>query len=235
MKTLQFPKEYKKALLSGRKCCTIRLGTKWIEEGTMIRITAGNDEIGEAVVTRVTRKKLRDVSEEEVKKDGFRNFQELYKALKKHYKDISLNSPVTIIEFELKPKVERIRVVMGIEKEYFEDILMGRKRKEGRLNDKKRRKIMEGDLIELVEKGTGRRIIARVLEKKDYMSFREMLEKEGFRDFIPRARSLDEALEVYHTIYKPEERKKYGATSLLIRPLILIDSSTRKEELKYES
>jgi len=99
-KTLNFSKEYKNAILSGRKTCTIRLKTK-LKAGDKALIIAGGERLGIAKITSVRRKKLSELDMEDVKHEGFRSLKELRRALRKHYGELDSATPVSVIRFHL--------------------------------------------------------------------------------------------------------------------------------------
>jgi len=100
-KTLIFKKEYKDAILSGRKTSTIRLRTD-LKAGDEAYIVVGGTKLGIAKITAVNKKRLSDLSHRDAKRDGFANVRELIRALKKHYKDVRPWTEVSIIHFKLK-------------------------------------------------------------------------------------------------------------------------------------
>jgi len=99
-KTLNFSKEYKNAILSGRKTCTIRLKTK-LKAGDKALIIAGGERLGIAKITSVRRKKFSELDMEDVRHEGFRSLKELRRALRKHYGDLDSTTPVSVIRFHL--------------------------------------------------------------------------------------------------------------------------------------
>ncbi len=103
MKKLIFKFDYIGKILTGEKKTTIRLSTN-LKEGDIVEIFAGCVRVGRAVIKKVYRKKLEELSEEEVKTDGFKTKEDLYKALIRIYgsKRINSNPCVYIIEFQLQ-------------------------------------------------------------------------------------------------------------------------------------
>ncbi len=115
IKYLNFAKDYKSSLLSGNKLSTIRLGKKThLKEGDLVYINCANEILGIARVKKVEFKKLKEVTREDAKLDGFKSKKKLRNALKKHYKKVSGESDVTIIQFEW---VERFKNPKVIEEE----------------------------------------------------------------------------------------------------------------------
>lgn len=98
-KQLNFKKEYKKILLTGRKITTIRMSTD-LKPGDIVELIAGGESCGYAKVKSITRKKVSELSRKDAMRDGFKSVRELYKTLKKYYSELTLDSYVYIISFE---------------------------------------------------------------------------------------------------------------------------------------
>jgi len=97
-KTLNFKKEYREAILSGRKTCTIRLKTN-LKVGDEAYLVVGGEKLGVIRITAVNRKRIAELTNRDARRDGFRDVKELIKALKRHYKKIRLTTMVSIIHF----------------------------------------------------------------------------------------------------------------------------------------
>jgi len=85
-----------------KKTTTIRLSTD-LAEGNIVDVYVGHVRIGKAVIKRVYKKRLSELSEDEVKSDGFQSKEHLIRDLSKIYgaKRISSDPEVYIIEFKL--------------------------------------------------------------------------------------------------------------------------------------
>ncbi|MCS7111088.1 MAG: ASCH domain-containing protein [Ignisphaera sp.] len=103
MKKLVFKFDYISKILTGEKRSTIRLSTD-LKEGDVVEVFAGCVRIGRAVIKRVCRKKLEELSEEEIKMDGFKTREDLHRALARIYgsRKINSNPYIYIIEFQLQ-------------------------------------------------------------------------------------------------------------------------------------
>ncbi len=89
-------------ILSGRKRSTIRLG-KVIPRYSEVIIHGGGRPIAKARIVRVVHKKVRELTEEDARKDGYGSLDELLKDLERVYgRKISPDDTVTIIEFEVE-------------------------------------------------------------------------------------------------------------------------------------
>ena len=100
-KKLIFKKEYGPDILDGKKMSTVRLSTK-IKKGETVEIIAGKIKIGTAKVEDIETKKVEDLTDDDAKLDGFKNKEELIKALRRIYgKRISNETEVKLIKFKL--------------------------------------------------------------------------------------------------------------------------------------
>ncbi|MCC6042316.1 MAG: ASCH domain-containing protein [Candidatus Verstraetearchaeota archaeon] len=101
LKRLNFAKEYKKKIKEGLKRQTIRLSTS-LREGEKVEVVAGGEVLGIAKITRVERKTIDELTDEDAKRDGFENVAQLLKALRRHYGRISNKKEVCVIGFEIE-------------------------------------------------------------------------------------------------------------------------------------
>jgi hypothetical protein len=101
LRKLNFAKEYKKKIKEGLKRQTIRLSTS-LKEGDRVEVVAGGEVLGIAKITKVERKTVEELTDEDAKRDGFENVAQLVKALRKHYGRISSKKEVCVIGFEME-------------------------------------------------------------------------------------------------------------------------------------
>lgn len=99
--------EYVDDILAGRKRATIRLGVVRVKYDELI-VHGGGRPVAKVRVTNVHYKRLRELTDEDARKDGFRNRQELIRALRDVYGDIGPDDPVTIIEFEVVQDLSKL-------------------------------------------------------------------------------------------------------------------------------
>lgn len=101
MKRLTFKLEYAGKILAGEKRTTIRLYTD-LKPNDTVEIYVGHVRVGRAVIKRVYRKKLSELTDEEVKMDGFRSKEDLLRHLARIYgsKRVTANTEVHVVEFE---------------------------------------------------------------------------------------------------------------------------------------
>ena len=108
MKQLNFKKEYKEKLQSGRKTTTIRMNTD-LKPREIVEIVAGGESCGYARIKSIVKKRISEINNKDAKKDGFKNRRELLKALKKIYGKITPETQVYIIRFEkARKKISKI-------------------------------------------------------------------------------------------------------------------------------
>ena len=101
---LHFLPRYVKDILSGKKRATVRLGKKGVRPGMTIYLSVGGRPFAKAKVVAVRYKKLKELTEEEVKKEGYRSVSELLRELRKIYPVISPEDEVTYIEWRIVEK-----------------------------------------------------------------------------------------------------------------------------------
>jgi len=101
LRRLNFAKEYKKKIKEGLKRQTIRLSTS-LKEGDRVKVVAGGEVLGVARITKVERKTIDELTDEDAKRDGFENVAQLVKALRRHYGKISNRKEVCVIGFEME-------------------------------------------------------------------------------------------------------------------------------------
>jgi len=107
-KHIEFLGDYTKKILSGEKKATIRRRTHKYSPGDVVYVHAGGKVLGKAIITNIRHVRLKEITDEDAKMDGFKNKEELIKALKQHYGTINPNDEFTIIEFKIieRPKKE---------------------------------------------------------------------------------------------------------------------------------
>ena len=98
---LNFLPSYVEAILSGRKRATVRLGRKGVREGMYVNLVSSGRIFARGRIVRVEYKKLKELSREEIKREGARNFRELLAELRRIYPAISPEDEVTYIEWTL--------------------------------------------------------------------------------------------------------------------------------------
>lgn len=103
MRKLNFSKEYKKKIEEGLKRQTIRLSSS-LKEGDKVEVVVGGKILGVARITKIERKIVEELTDEDAKRDGFENVAQLVRALRRHYGRISDKKEVCVIGFEIEEK-----------------------------------------------------------------------------------------------------------------------------------
>ena len=83
---------------SGRKTCTIRLGTINVG-GELMDLSDGRDVVKVRIVS-VETEPYRNLTHQHAQWEGFSTVEELRTDLKKYYRRVDQDQPVTIIRFE---------------------------------------------------------------------------------------------------------------------------------------
>ena len=94
---------YKSRILRGDKVTTIRYGDYEVKPGSEVYlvITPSDTAIAKARITRVERKKVKELTNEDARLDGFSDVKELLRELNKIYGELYGDDEVTIIGFEV--------------------------------------------------------------------------------------------------------------------------------------
>ncbi|MEB3861449.1 MAG: ASCH domain-containing protein [Desulfurococcales archaeon] len=109
--------EYVERLLSGEKRATIRAGVVRPRYSEVI-IHGGGRPVAKAVIEGVEVKRLGELTEEDARLDGFRSRDELVSALRRTYKWLGPEDPVTIIKLRVVKRLDDVESddpYMGLE------------------------------------------------------------------------------------------------------------------------
>ncbi|NPA86868.1 MAG: ASCH domain-containing protein [Candidatus Diapherotrites archaeon] len=101
---IHFLPKYVRSVLSGKKRATVRLGRKGVKPGMTVYLAVGGRPFAKAKVVKVSHKKLKELSPEEIKKEGYSSFKELLRELREIYPVISPEDEVTYIEWRILEK-----------------------------------------------------------------------------------------------------------------------------------
>ncbi|WP_099210797.1 ASCH domain-containing protein [Thermococcus henrietii] len=94
---------YKSRILRGDKVTTIRYGSYEAKPGSEVYlvVTPSDTAIAKVRITKVERKKVRELTNEDAKLDGFSDVKELLRELNKIYGELYGDDEVTVIGFEV--------------------------------------------------------------------------------------------------------------------------------------
>jgi len=102
---LKFKKRYLQMILEGRKRSTIRLG-RLVLRDRLLTIVGDRGPIALARVDEVIYKKVRELTDEDARVDGFRGLIDLFRELRRIYGDFGLEDDVTIIRFTVLRRLD---------------------------------------------------------------------------------------------------------------------------------
>ena len=103
---------------------------------------------------------------------------------------------------------------------FFSLIKTGLKKVEGRPNKTKWQNCQIGDYIEWYNNDLGeRKILTKIIRKKEYDTFKEYLEQEGIDKCLPGMPSLEHGLSVYFKYFTKEEEAEFGVVSIELKLL----------------
>ncbi len=99
---------YKQKILRGDKVTTIRYGNYEAKPGSEVYlvVTPSDTAIARVRITRVERKKVRELTNEDAKLDGFSDVRELLRELSKIYSELYGDDEVTVIGFEVTKRFD---------------------------------------------------------------------------------------------------------------------------------
>ncbi len=96
-------------ILEGKKTSTIRLGY-WVPKYDEIILHGGGRPFAVVRITKVERKRVSEINDEDAIRDGMNNKEELINELRKVYGNLKEDYVVTIIHFEVKKKLTELDV-----------------------------------------------------------------------------------------------------------------------------
>ncbi|MCD6154317.1 MAG: ASCH domain-containing protein [Candidatus Verstraetearchaeota archaeon] len=107
-RNIKFRKKYIKLILSGEKTTTIRKGIIKARERE-VTVCSNGKPICRAEILNLQYKRLKDLTDEDAERDGFRDLLELLQELENIYGDIDPFDWFTIIKFRVKNGEEESR------------------------------------------------------------------------------------------------------------------------------
>lgn len=119
-------------------------------------------------------------------------------------------------------------IELGIESSVLQEILAGNKTVEGRLGKGKFLEIRPGDELNIrediwkdnkIEESFPSKAKVEVTQVLHFKSFSEMLRTIDYRQAIPGAKTLQEAVDAYGKFYSPADEERHGVVALVFRPI----------------
>ncbi|AAB89733.1 MULTISPECIES: ASCH domain-containing protein [Archaeoglobus] len=101
MERINFDSEFVERIINGEKITTVRRGIKSYPVGRIVELTANGERFALAKVKKVVVKRVRELTDEDAIRDGFKSREELISALKRIYGDIRDDEFVTVVHFEV--------------------------------------------------------------------------------------------------------------------------------------
>lgn len=99
---------------------------------------------------------------------------------------------------------------------WFELIRDSVKIVEGRPNKGDFKKMNVGDIIEFTQKDKDN-FCVQITAKKEYSTFKQMLEKEGLEKVLPGIKTIDDGVSVYRQWYTAKIEKEYGVIGIHVK------------------
>lgn len=104
---MNFKKKFKESLLKGRKTSTLRMGIKDYKVGEIVKVLAGDEEIGLAKIKEVKLVQWKDIGKKDVLNEGMKRKKDLKRELKNIYGDFDDESIFTQIVFKMLKERKR--------------------------------------------------------------------------------------------------------------------------------
>jgi len=107
-KFLLIDSSYKPKILRGDKVTTIRYGNYEAKPGSEVYlvIRPNDTAVAKVQITEVVKKKVRELTDDDANRDGFKNVRELLKILNRIYGELYGDDEVTIIGFRVLKQYE---------------------------------------------------------------------------------------------------------------------------------
>lgn len=103
------------------------------------------------------------------------------------------------------------KLELDVQEPYLSFIKSGKKTVEGRLGKDKYLNLRKGDLIKIND------MEVEIVSVEKYSTFKDMLIAVGFKNAIPDAGSLEDAVNVYYRFYSKDDEKIFGVVGIHIK------------------
>lgn len=98
--------------------------------------------------------------------------------------------------------------------EYFNLILLGKKKIEGRVLKEKFCLMKAGDILNIINDSKDNTFKTKIIRIKTYDNFIEMLEEEGLNNVAPNCSSIECANQIYHKYFTQDQIKENGVCAI---------------------
>ena len=105
---MRFSEEYVERILEGRKVTSLRSNVRDIKVGSIKPFTSKGTRFAKARILEVKPIKLKQLTEENAKMDGFDSLEKLLEGLKQFYKRLTPDSNLYAVRFEVVEKIQKI-------------------------------------------------------------------------------------------------------------------------------
>ncbi|MDI9646295.1 MAG: ASCH domain-containing protein [Archaeoglobales archaeon] len=102
MEKINFDPDFVPLILSNKKKTTLRKGIKSYPVGQLVELTVENSKsFAVARIKKVVVKRLKEISDEDAKLDGFESKEDLVRTLRRIYGDVKDTEFFTVVHFEV--------------------------------------------------------------------------------------------------------------------------------------
>ena len=98
---MRFNEEFVEKILTGRKSASVRSNVRGMKTGTVKPLTSRGRRFAMAKIVEVRPIRFSQLGEEDAKRDGFDNLQQLVEGLKQFYKKLKPDSRLYVVRFEV--------------------------------------------------------------------------------------------------------------------------------------
>lgn len=101
---------------------------------------------------------------------------------------------------------------LRVQQPWFNNIKLGKKTVEGRLNKNQFKMLKVNDLITFENNGTT--LLATISQITLYSSFEAYLTQEGLKRTLPGTLSIQDGINIYRAFYSEEQEREYGVLAI---------------------
>ena len=108
---------------------------------------------------------------------------------------------------------------MEIQQPWFDYIISGRKKVEGRKGTPGWRKLKVGQQLQISEPSTNKSATVLITDIRQYSTLEQYLNAEGVENVLPDVSSIDEGIKIYKNWSTDEQIKKWGFLAIELKVL----------------
>lgn len=106
---------------------------------------------------------------------------------------------------------------LNVQQVYLDAIAAGTKTAEGRLAKEKYRALKAGDVITFHNNEQTQSLDKAVVALRIYATFEAAFKEMDFKDAVPNARNIDEAIAIYEQFYSKKMQQQEGIVFIVLR------------------